>query len=98
MLTDAPGGGYMVKLTDPEGFPINLMFGQTPATTGNFPHKMVVNYENEKPRIRRFQRFNPGPAAVHKVCHKVSFHNCRRRALELTALTAWTLWPLHEKL
>ena len=68
-LTDAPGGGYMVQLTDPEGFPINLIFGQTPATTGNFPHKMIVNYENEKPRIRRFQRFNPGPAAVHKVCH-----------------------------
>ena len=67
-LTDAPGTGYLVTLTDPEGFPVNLLHGQTPAKLGNFPQKITYNYEAEKPRARRFQRFNPGPAAVHKVC------------------------------
>lgn len=66
-LSDAPGGGFMVTLTDPEGFPVNLMFGQEAAEKGEYPEKLTVNYEDEKPRIRRFQRFQRGPAAVHKV-------------------------------
>lgn len=66
-LADSPGGGFMVTLTDPEGFPVNLMFGQEVAEKGEFPRKLTVNYEDEKPRIRKFQRFQPGPAAVHKV-------------------------------
>lgn len=58
----------MLTLTDPEGFPLNLIFGQTPADTGDYPQKITVNYEVEKPRALKFQRFTPGPAAVHKVC------------------------------
>lgn len=57
----------MVKLIDPEGFPVNLMHGQTPAEKGKYPEKLAINYETDKPRIRKFQRFEPGPAAVHKV-------------------------------
>ncbi|KAJ5606472.1 hypothetical protein N7510_009253 [Penicillium lagena] len=68
-LADAPGCGFMVSLADPEGFPMNLMFGQSPASKGEFPEKIMINYENEKPRTRRFQRFDPGPAAVHKLGH-----------------------------
>lgn len=66
-IPNAPGGGYLLTLTDPEGFPINLMYGQTPGEPGEYPSKLVLNYEAEKPRVRRFQRFVPGPAAVHKV-------------------------------
>ncbi|KAJ5753266.1 hypothetical protein N7520_010183 [Penicillium odoratum] len=68
-LTDAPGGGQMVTLTDPEGFPINLFYGQIPATPGVYPKKLEINFETEKPRVRKFQRFQPGPAAVHKLGH-----------------------------
>ncbi|KAJ6150285.1 hypothetical protein N7471_001484 [Penicillium samsonianum] len=68
-LTDAPGGGYMVTLTDPEGFQMNLFFGQTQAIPGPYPKILEINYETEKPRVRRFQRFQPGPAAVHKLGH-----------------------------
>ncbi|KAK6815988.1 hypothetical protein P875_00127896 [Aspergillus parasiticus SU-1] len=68
-LSDAPGGGFLVTLTDPEGFPVNLMFGQKPAEKGAIPEKLTINYEEEKPRIRKFQRFTPGPAAVHKLGH-----------------------------
>lgn len=66
-LSNSPGGGFIVRLTDPEGFPVNLMFGQVPAEKGEYPEKLTINYEEDKPRIRRFQRFKPGPAAVHKV-------------------------------
>ncbi|KAF7180912.1 hypothetical protein CNMCM7691_000041 [Aspergillus felis] len=68
-LKDAPGGGFMVTVKDPEGFPINLIYGQSPAAPGEYPSKLVVNYESDKPRIRQFQRFVPGPAAVHKLGH-----------------------------
>ncbi|KAK4862427.1 hypothetical protein LT330_002560 [Penicillium expansum] len=68
-LTDAPGGGYMVTLTDPDGFAMNLFCGQTTVTPSTYPEKLVVNYETEKPRVRQFQRFQPGPAAVHKLGH-----------------------------
>ncbi|PSN66882.1 putative 2,3-dihydroxybiphenyl-1,2-dioxygenase or glyoxalase/bleomycin resistance protein-like protein [Corynespora cassiicola Philippines] len=68
-LSDAPGGGHMVTLHDPESFPINLLFGQTPATPGPMPEILTTNYEVEKPRVARFQRFKPGPAAVHKLGH-----------------------------
>lgn len=66
-LEDSPGGGSMVTLEDPEGFPVNFIHGQEPAEIGQLPEKLVVNYEIEKPRVRNFQRFDDGPAAVHKV-------------------------------
>ncbi|KAK5714106.1 hypothetical protein LTR15_011014 [Elasticomyces elasticus] len=68
-LTEAPGGGYMLTLHDPEGFPINLLYGQEPAAKGDFPEKVIVNDEVDKPRVRKFNRFTPGPAAVHKLGH-----------------------------
>lgn len=68
-MNDAPGGGYIVTLHDPEGFPINLIYGQTPATQGDLPEKVIYNDETDKPRVRKFNRFTPGPAAVHKLGH-----------------------------
>jgi hypothetical protein len=68
-LDDSPGGGHMVALHDLDGFPINLIYGQAPAQTGTYPEKIVYNYEDDKPRIRCFNRFEPGPAAVHKLGH-----------------------------
>ncbi|KAK2778089.1 hypothetical protein FQN52_002919 [Onygenales sp. PD_12] len=68
-LDDAPGGGSLVSITDPEGFPVNLIYGQTPAEVGKLPEKLIVNYEVEKTRERKFQRFQTGPAAVHKLGH-----------------------------
>jgi catechol 2,3-dioxygenase-like lactoylglutathione lyase family enzyme len=66
---DVPGGGHMVTLTDPEGFPIHLLHGQTESRPGPMPEILATNYEQEKPRVKRFQRFKPGPAAVHKLGH-----------------------------
>lgn len=74
-IADAPGGGYLLTLTDPEGFPLNLIYGQAPADAGEYPSQLLVNYELEKPRVRKFQRFVPGPAAVHKVCQPTMDNN-----------------------
>ena len=66
-MKDAPGGGHIVTLTDTEGFPINIIYGQGQAPARQRPENLLVNTETEKPRVRKFQRFDPGPAAVHKV-------------------------------
>ena len=42
-LDNAPGGGHMVSLTDPEGFPVCLMHGQEPAEVGKLPTKIISN-------------------------------------------------------
>ncbi|KAK4998063.1 hypothetical protein LTR66_002645 [Elasticomyces elasticus] len=68
-LKDAPGAGWMVTLHDPEGFPVNLMYGQKAAQVGQLPDKVILNDETDKPRQRKFNRFTPGPAAVHKLGH-----------------------------
>jgi hypothetical protein len=82
-LEDAPGGGSMVSLVDPEGFPLNLIYGQTPVEAGKQMNKLVLNYEIEKPRVREFQRFKEGPAAVHKVSQSpIESHVCQKEATE----------------
>ncbi|PWY75028.1 Glyoxalase/Bleomycin resistance protein/Dihydroxybiphenyl dioxygenase [Aspergillus heteromorphus CBS 117.55] len=68
-LTDHPGGGHLVTVTDPEGHPVNLIHGQALAEPGEYPEKLAVNYESDKNRIRKFQRFVLGPAPVHKLGH-----------------------------
>ena len=70
-LSDAPGGGHLVTITDPNNFPVNFIHGQTPSTDIMNPHtgQLVANTETSKPRQRQFQRFTPGPAAIHKLGH-----------------------------
>ena len=66
-MVDAPSGGSLVTVIDPEGVPINFIHGQTEVEAGSPPETLIVNYETEKPRKSKFQRFNEGPAAVYKV-------------------------------
>ncbi|PYI05431.1 trihydroxytoluene oxygenase [Aspergillus sclerotiicarbonarius CBS 121057] len=68
-MEDAPGGGFILTVTDPEGFPMCLIHGQQPREHGPYPPRLLYNYEVEKPRARHFTRFTPGPAAVHKLGH-----------------------------
>ncbi|KAH8892627.1 Glyoxalase/Bleomycin resistance protein/Dihydroxybiphenyl dioxygenase [Thozetella sp. PMI_491] len=68
-LSDAPGKGHLVTIFDPEGFPVNLLHGQGDVPSQVPAVKSVTNYELEKPRVREFLRFKPGPAAVHKLGH-----------------------------
>ena len=66
----SPGGGRIVTLHDPEGFPVSFVHGIEPAPKHDYPEKVIYNYEgDDKPRVRKFNRFTPGPAAVHKLGH-----------------------------
>ena len=70
----------MVTIIDPDGFPFNIVFGQEPTNVEEVhPNKIVLNYTDEKPRRREFNRFEPGPAAVNKVW---SYHFSDNKVLE----------------
>ncbi|KAL2871259.1 2,4,5-trihydroxytoluene oxygenase [Aspergillus lucknowensis] len=67
---NAPGGGEIVTLLDPVGHQVHLVYGQEKrAPEDPKMEKLTVNYEDEKPRKGRFQRFKPGPAPVHRWGH-----------------------------
>ncbi|OOQ89749.1 oxidoreductase [Penicillium brasilianum] len=64
------GGGQQITLTDPFGHKVHLIWGwQEKRPEAMKLEKLVVNYEDEKPRKGRFQRFRPGPAPVHRWGH-----------------------------
>ncbi|KAL2070823.1 hypothetical protein VTL71DRAFT_13849 [Oculimacula yallundae] len=67
---DAPGGGEIVTCVDPVGHTFHFVYGQTEKEASS-PHleKLTVNYEDEKPRKGRFQRFDQGPARIHRWGH-----------------------------
>lgn len=89
-LTNAPGGGSRVTIYDPEGFPVNLLYGQELVEPGQLPKKLVYNFEEDKSRIGSFQRFTAGPAAVHKVITSQGVV----RGCVLTKIKARPLWSL----
>ena len=67
-LDGAPGGGIIVTVEDPEGYPVSFIHGQlSTENIGKIPEKLLFNDETHKPRQRKFQRFEPGPAEVYKV-------------------------------
>lgn len=52
-MANAPGEGSLVTITDPEGYPLNVIFGQEPTNANvSHPDKLVVNFTGEKPRRR----------------------------------------------
>lgn len=78
-LNDAPGGGFLVTAFDAEEQPINFIFGQElRKQITELPEPLIVNFETRKPRIRKFQRFQPGPAGVHKVSDSCSLRQLPR--------------------
>lgn len=93
-LDDAPGGGSLVTAFDPEGLPINFIHGQEPAKTGKMPEKLDVNFEADKPRRRKFLRFDEGPAAVHKVGTHPYKPTFDWMPTNENNKTAWSLRPL----
>lgn len=68
---DAPGGGKRVTFYDPQdGFPFHLVYGQEESTPGSGYSELNYNYPQKKNRdVNKMQRFNPGPAMVHKLGH-----------------------------
>lgn len=66
-MEDAPGGGMMVTLRDPEGFLLNFVWGQELREGNKISERLLMNDEAVKDRKGAYQRFENGPAAVYKV-------------------------------
>lgn len=66
-----PGGGEGVQLTDPSGFRVEAVCGQTPVEP--LPHRaaMAFNFEQKTPRINGTQRPPPTPPDVLRLGHVV---------------------------
>lgn len=66
-----PGGGEAVQLTDPSGFLVEAVFGQTPVDP--LPHRpaMEFNFAQKTPRINDTQRPPMNPPEVLRLGHVV---------------------------
>jgi len=67
----APGGGYVVALTDPNGFRVEVVAGQSPAETLALPAEPSHNAADMKTRLRAPIRLETGPAHVARLGHAV---------------------------
>lgn len=73
--SEAPGGGKVVTVTDPNGFTVGFVHGQklreSDAVHGHLEleHDPLFNTIDNKPRRGVFRRFKQGPSPVHKLGH-----------------------------
>lgn len=65
-----PGGGMVVRLTDPDGYRIEVVAGQTCAPPAAVPAPRF-NSAAAKPRQREPIRLSPAPARVRRIGHAV---------------------------
>lgn len=68
---NAPGGGSMVVLTDPDGYRVEVVAGQAPTATITLPNGAVRNDARGKARLRASTRLAAGPANVVRLGHAV---------------------------
>lgn len=68
---DAPGGGRVVRLTDPDGHAIEVVADQTPAPTLSIPAEPARNSATVVRRTRAALRLDRGPAHVKRLGHAV---------------------------
>ncbi|PGH13188.1 hypothetical protein AJ80_06434 [Polytolypa hystricis UAMH7299] len=70
-LSDAPGGGLCVTFKDPvDEYPFHLVYGQEQTSDVTVLPQLKFNYPTDKHRPgNTFQRFEKGPAPVHKLGH-----------------------------
>jgi catechol 2,3-dioxygenase-like lactoylglutathione lyase family enzyme len=79
---DGPGGGTAVTIHDPDGNPIDLIFGV--AEVEPLPMRSDIRYNTGLEKIRRGQRQHmpdPGPAQVMRLGHVGLFVTDYRRSL-----------------
>jgi catechol 2,3-dioxygenase-like lactoylglutathione lyase family enzyme len=66
-----PGGGKAVALTDPNGFPLWVVHGQTTVKPLHLPTRPLWNDATARPRIDAPTRMNKGPSTVKRLGHMV---------------------------
>lgn len=68
---DEPGGGWIVRLTDPDGHRVEVVAGQTGEPGAEVPPEPLRNAALAKPRLRDALRLTAGPAHVFRIGHAV---------------------------
>ncbi|WP_374572024.1 VOC family protein [Phenylobacterium sp.] len=68
---DAPGGGKLAVLTDPNGHRVEVVAGQAPAEPLPVPAPQPWNQGAEHDRLRAAKRIAAGPACVLRLGHVV---------------------------
>jgi len=68
---DEPGGGKFVRLTDPDGFGVEVIAGQSRADATIALADPLRNTAAARPRLRSPVRLDPGPAHVRRIGHAV---------------------------
>jgi catechol 2,3-dioxygenase-like lactoylglutathione lyase family enzyme len=67
----APGGGYFVVLTDPDGRRVEVVAGQATAESATLPAREPWNTSGQRERLRQTKRVAGGPAHVVRLGHCV---------------------------
>jgi catechol 2,3-dioxygenase-like lactoylglutathione lyase family enzyme len=68
---DAPGGGFHVRLTDPDGFTVEAVAGQAPADPRPIARHVVWNQGGQYPRTSEVRRVEQGPSHILRLGHVV---------------------------
>ena len=68
---DAPGGGKIIRLTDPDGVCVEVVAGQTGREESHPPADARHNNAADYPRQRESIRLKPGPSHVVRLGHCV---------------------------
>lgn len=66
-----PGGGKLVRLTDPDGYGVEVVADQAKAQTMPLPADRPFNTAAAKPRLRQPIRLDPAPAQIRRIGHAV---------------------------
>jgi hypothetical protein len=82
-----PGGGKLIKLTDPDGFVVEVIAGGTPAQELPSPTLEQWNVCNKAERKNVAKRITPGPSKALRLGHAVFFVSDLQRT--------WKWW--HER-
>jgi catechol 2,3-dioxygenase-like lactoylglutathione lyase family enzyme len=69
--SDAPGGGAIVRLNDPDGFAVEVIAGRTVAAPLALPEREPTNDGRRHARENRLKRVAAGPAHVVRLGHAV---------------------------
>lgn len=68
---DSPGGGYCVRLIDPDGFLVEVVAGQDFGDAPPLPTSAPWNHAGEYARENALRRLAPGPSHVLRLGHVV---------------------------
>lgn len=69
--SEAPGGGRIVRFTDPNGFPVDVVAGQARPQALPVARKLVHNDGDARVRAGQPLRVAPGPSQVKRLGHAV---------------------------